>query len=538
MAMDPNAPFSIVHVEYLISIRENLDNSEDERDIKLSKWINQTYFNPAPAKEALGLPIQTPEAFHFLFQAYQRVILLTNRSVDKWPFFDSNWKKMSAKAVKKAGGVELKKNSPNPYNLVAASKEHDANEGPKESTPASSTEQTASSPLFPSDTSSLSDVPISSSDPEGMTAMEHSGAVLATTSKDLDGANTNDPASPASSSFATNFPPLSAFTWATTAASAEPIKTNLDKYPRARPSMSLVKGKRKSEAPVGQCKKLRVAARKREANKNDFVCTEVDADEEESLANILNNHSEIAAEKLTKARAASLSPRMLGFLRDPGLPPNESPQQHGISKLFDTPGLPAQTRTSDSLALNDSPTLIHGGPPDPQNDPMSPKASALTAVSSPNSMDEMDVDVAYNKPTRATAGAPIRTSTPAPPATMMMKQYATSLSTQGGDGTINVPPPVPRHSATPITTKPKVNANSTNNTPGSSFSSPSCKAIAFFARINTRNGVREIPLSSDLFTGEKEMMHRYAEWKMQEDQGMDLNFEQFVKIFGFASKVK
>jgi hypothetical protein len=45
----------------------------------------------------------------------------------------------------------------------------------------------------------------------------------------------------------------------------------------------------------------------------------------------------------------------------------------------------------------------------------------------------------------------------------------------------------------------------------------------------------EIPISQDTFTGDSEVIKRYAVWKQQEE-GMDLSFEQFVKISAFANK--
>lgn len=57
--------------------------------------------------------------------------------------------------------------------------------------------------------------------------------------------------------------------------------------------------------------------------------------------------------------------------------------------------------------------------------------------------------------------------------------------------------------------------------------------VEFFARVHTTTGTLDVKLPQDSFIGEADVVKRYAQWKQQED-GMNLNFEQFKKIFGFA----
>ncbi|KAF2129010.1 hypothetical protein P153DRAFT_431826 [Dothidotthia symphoricarpi CBS 119687] len=59
--------------------------------------------------------------------------------------------------------------------------------------------------------------------------------------------------------------------------------------------------------------------------------------------------------------------------------------------------------------------------------------------------------------------------------------------------------------------------------------------IEFVARIHTRGGITEIPLTDNYLTSDIETIKRYAEWKQQEE-GMEVSFKQFSRIFGFAKK--
>jgi hypothetical protein len=59
--------------------------------------------------------------------------------------------------------------------------------------------------------------------------------------------------------------------------------------------------------------------------------------------------------------------------------------------------------------------------------------------------------------------------------------------------------------------------------------------IKFFARVYSPSGTTEVLLPTEQFTGDPDAIKQYAEWKQQEE-GMSLTFDQFVKIFGFARK--
>jgi hypothetical protein len=68
--------------------------------------------------------------------------------------------------------------------------------------------------------------------------------------------------------------------------------------------------------------------------------------------------------------------------------------------------------------------------------------------------------------------------------------------------------------------------------------SGSTSTVEFFARVRRAESTVEVPISADLFKSDATMLVRYAEWKEHEgDDGMDVTFKQFSKIFGFAKKV-
>jgi hypothetical protein len=59
--------------------------------------------------------------------------------------------------------------------------------------------------------------------------------------------------------------------------------------------------------------------------------------------------------------------------------------------------------------------------------------------------------------------------------------------------------------------------------------------IELFARVHTAAGTTEVPVPTGHFVGDLDVIKRYGEWKQQEE-GMSLTFDQFVKVFGFARK--
>lgn len=60
--------------------------------------------------------------------------------------------------------------------------------------------------------------------------------------------------------------------------------------------------------------------------------------------------------------------------------------------------------------------------------------------------------------------------------------------------------------------------------------------IQFFARVSTPTKNIDLLLPEKSFTGnDVDMIKQYAEWKQQEE-GIDLTYEQFVKIRSFAKQ--
>jgi hypothetical protein len=61
--------------------------------------------------------------------------------------------------------------------------------------------------------------------------------------------------------------------------------------------------------------------------------------------------------------------------------------------------------------------------------------------------------------------------------------------------------------------------------------------VEFFARVQAIAGTIEVPLPATSFGGDTHLLKRYAEWKQQENlNGLDLSYEQFAKICGFAKQ--
>lgn len=60
--------------------------------------------------------------------------------------------------------------------------------------------------------------------------------------------------------------------------------------------------------------------------------------------------------------------------------------------------------------------------------------------------------------------------------------------------------------------------------------------VEYFARVNTLANKVEVPVATEkIDSDENEVIEKYAEWMTQE-KNMDLSFEQFRSVFGFAKK--
>lgn len=89
--------------------------------------------------------------------------------------------------------------------------------------------------------------------------------------------------------------------------------------------------------------------------------------------------------------------------------------------------------------------------------------------------------------------------------------------------------------AQPINMVNDINDTTTNGTVTKENDTTNLR-IEYFARLHTPSGSLEVALPATSFAGNAEVVKRFVEWKQQEDVGMNLNFEQFKRLFGFATK--
>jgi hypothetical protein len=97
----PDHVDGFVDLKTLKDIHHYLAESTREDDLTLTDWIKKHYLHESITSERRL--INTTEGFLHLHNAYKRVRSLTNKAQDKWPFFDRNWKSMTAKTVRKNG---------------------------------------------------------------------------------------------------------------------------------------------------------------------------------------------------------------------------------------------------------------------------------------------------------------------------------------------------------------------------------------------------------------------------------------------------
>jgi hypothetical protein len=100
----PDHVDGFIDLKTLKDIHHYLNESTLEDDLTLAAWIKKHYLYEPIKSE--GRIINTTEGFLKLHTAYTRVQSLTNKAQDKWPFFDRNWKSMTAKTVRKNGQGE------------------------------------------------------------------------------------------------------------------------------------------------------------------------------------------------------------------------------------------------------------------------------------------------------------------------------------------------------------------------------------------------------------------------------------------------
>ncbi|PSN67791.1 hypothetical protein BS50DRAFT_620271 [Corynespora cassiicola Philippines] len=94
---DPKCGF--VELEVALAIAQALANSESNDDVELANWIERNILHQ-DSEDTDSRPIKSVDGVGKIHQAYKRARMLTNRAVDKWPFFDVRGRKMTLKAVK------------------------------------------------------------------------------------------------------------------------------------------------------------------------------------------------------------------------------------------------------------------------------------------------------------------------------------------------------------------------------------------------------------------------------------------------------
>ncbi|OAG10908.1 uncharacterized protein CC84DRAFT_1173228 [Paraphaeosphaeria sporulosa] len=101
MDMPPVA--GMVDLPTLAKMYAVLSTSHDDDDKNLAAWIKENYLPQDfdGVIEQGGTAIKGAEGFSKLYNAYKRVRILTNRTQDKWPFFDRRWKRMTSAQVTK-----------------------------------------------------------------------------------------------------------------------------------------------------------------------------------------------------------------------------------------------------------------------------------------------------------------------------------------------------------------------------------------------------------------------------------------------------
>ncbi|KAF2800443.1 hypothetical protein K505DRAFT_320431 [Melanomma pulvis-pyrius CBS 109.77] len=504
----PTGKCGIINHECLYAIQGALQVSDSQQDAYLATWINNNFFTPPPGPEKTGTRIETAETFSNLFEAYQRVQFLTNRAVDKWPFFAVDGKSMmTKKAVKNWGTAEGEGGQSIPLNGMSQSVE----QAPVSAGPI---KQLATTPAVSVPASPLPRKSVAKDMPHGNSTptfgsdinVDHTLSPV----HPLSEPNNDIPAAahaPSPAHSAPNFDTIHI------AASAEPVATNLDKLPM---SSSLNKSKRKSDTSAGPRKKPRGGKAISTPRKIP------DADESPrsrspSLTGLMTNRPQSSRGRATVRASSGRFASKSSSAPAPASPIAARSTQQLYDSVYDFP-----TRSPSGEHITNSPNLADEMPATDTAAPTVSPALSASAVSGLHTTTAAAEGLEDDMASLGMAQPIVKPSGTPSPATAMMKQFANMIGSSANTHT-DVKNSAPREVSlpTPVSNDITIPSNSS-------------AAVEFFARIQTPNGAQEIPLSAKHFADDNiELIQRYAEWKQQEE-GMDLSFEQFSKIFGFA----
>ncbi|KAF2878211.1 hypothetical protein BDV95DRAFT_613824 [Massariosphaeria phaeospora] len=555
-----------IDLETLRKIYEALSQSVDLDDGNLAAWIKQNYLYEYPTQTIdEGRPIKTADCFFRLETAYKRVRHLTNKAQEKWPFFDKNWKKMNATTVHQCAMGELptlRPRAPNgsfiptgtPAPIVTAS--HTGNL-------TRSAERFSSVPGILGPTNHLGSN-------RGAPSVK-----VSSFSDDLDmGMEISSMKTRRSTAGATDSDLL--LDPSITAAAAEPVVTNLDRLPAGGQNKRKSNGQPGNSTNKRQRGGKRAGAGRHKKSAGDLNAGSTDSDPMTPAAeDNVETPGSIASRRSTR-RPAAVEPRTTRAKARASLesqatsnePESEEDNEDDTGTqdevIVDTNGI-----ESGSLSVRGTPATEGadvGASPGPARAVAAPETNAdriksVTPDSVVGPKEEKPPGVAPKSASRTVgATAPIAlSSTPSTPPTTT-KPAATAFS----------PPIAAQHPAP----KPLTAATTPQSTPSTSETSPLQRTphtdqgvrvrdtmsptpqsasrdnksaikpngaalppgtIEFFARVHTESGLTEIRLAPTSFTGDTDLIKRYAEWK-QEETGLDLTFEQFGRIYGFARK--
>ncbi|KAH7412126.1 hypothetical protein DE146DRAFT_784710 [Phaeosphaeria sp. MPI-PUGE-AT-0046c] len=194
--MPPATMEGIIDIKILANIHYYLNQSSLADDLALAAWVKEHYLKEP--KNIEGRDIRTAEGFYHLDRAYRRVRSLTNKAQDKWPFFDSNWKKMTSTTVRNnarsadAPGVSLS-GMTNATHDSAMSKEQSAlKENLQAATPDLSASAALSTRQTRHRTQSSTEYPIDTLTSTPAVKKESKGTILSAVKEELNDSSTTE----------------------------------------------------------------------------------------------------------------------------------------------------------------------------------------------------------------------------------------------------------------------------------------------------------------------------------------------------------
>ncbi|KAF2660788.1 hypothetical protein K491DRAFT_16120 [Lophiostoma macrostomum CBS 122681] len=466
-----------INVAMLESIVDTLLQTQNEDDAQLGDWINANYIQPPIGPEEKSREITTRADFSKIHSAYQRAQSLTGRTVpEKWPFFDARLKEMPRAIAKEK----------------ARSSASDKAE---------------------------EDLPAAKGDNAVTGAMEQSSITEETLNEPGVAAEASPPSHFDARPFVMTIENMSPMT----AAHSDPVVTNLDN----RPPSAYNNNKRKSTTPVnGSRKTKRTSYRGRgrgSARGGRFTVNTREDDEEEEIDTDGGLTEDLGRmENVTFGERVKKSIRKtIGVPKPKDEAPTARTTRSKTQKVSSK--VAAEAKGADSNLIDaanqtfESPR-VRRGLAVPGKAAFSPDIPVT-----PSTPSRLSVDSVIPTPSESVSGELIGSTngnngTPQVSSSTTIREDSLVESVFSDANTQRLTSP------SPAVAKP-VDLTSTGYVSN----------IDFFARVQTSKGMIEIPISRDRFTGDAEMIMRYADWKQQEE-GMDLSLDQFAKISSFAKK--